>query len=145
MLLYSLESPRHICCGYPLELPQQGDSNEYPHHMFLLRNKQNYPLMITKYPPYLFHCNIGLILLTHYSNDLQYLCRQVSANSVDPDQTVPYQIAPEACSGSTQFTIPSASFRYISVWLNHTEILGGGGGTGHSLYEGGMMLGQMGT
>ena len=24
--------------------------------MFLWRNKQNYPLIITKYPPYLFHC-----------------------------------------------------------------------------------------
>ena len=32
-----------------------GDSNEYPQRMFLWRNKQNYPLIITKYPPYLFH------------------------------------------------------------------------------------------
>ena len=27
----------------------RGDSNEYPQHMFLWRNKQNYPLIITKY------------------------------------------------------------------------------------------------
>ena len=33
----------------------RGDSNEYPQHMFLWRNKQNYPLIITKYPSYLFH------------------------------------------------------------------------------------------
>ena len=32
----------------------QGDSNEYLQHMFLWRNKQNYPLIITKYPSYLF-------------------------------------------------------------------------------------------
>ena len=31
-------------------------TNEYPQHMVLWRNKQNYPLIITKYPPYLFHC-----------------------------------------------------------------------------------------
>ena len=30
-------------------------SNEYPQHMFLWRNKQIYPLIITKYPPCLFH------------------------------------------------------------------------------------------
>ena len=41
---------------YLLESPQQGDSNEYPQHMFLWRNKQIYPLTITKYPPYLSHC-----------------------------------------------------------------------------------------
>ena len=34
----------------------RGDSNEYSQSMFLWRNKQNYPLKITKYPPYLFHC-----------------------------------------------------------------------------------------
>ena len=34
------------------EMPQQGDSNEYPQQMFLWRNKQTYPLIISKYPPY---------------------------------------------------------------------------------------------
>ena len=33
-----------------LESPRQGDSNEYTQHMFLWRNKQNYPLITTKYP-----------------------------------------------------------------------------------------------
>ena len=33
-----------------------GDFNEYPQHMFLWRNKQNYLLIITKYPPYLASC-----------------------------------------------------------------------------------------
>ena len=52
-----------ICCRYSLESPHRGyvvgthrgDSNEYPQHMFLWRNKQNHPLIITTYPPYLFH------------------------------------------------------------------------------------------
>ena len=34
--------------------PRRGDSNEYPQHMFLWRNKENYPSIIIKYPPYLF-------------------------------------------------------------------------------------------
>ena len=37
-----------------IRIAQRGDSNEYPQHMFLWRNKQTYPLIITKYPPYLF-------------------------------------------------------------------------------------------
>ena len=46
---------KNIRCGYSLESPWRGDSNEYPQHIFLWRNKENYPLIITKYPPYLFH------------------------------------------------------------------------------------------
>ena len=30
----------NICCGYSLEVPHQGASNEYPQHMFSLRNKK---------------------------------------------------------------------------------------------------------
>ena len=29
----------NICCGYPLEVPCWGASNDYPQHMFLWRNK----------------------------------------------------------------------------------------------------------
>ena len=38
---------------YSLESPQNrlSDSNEYPQHMFLWRNKQKYPLIITKIIP----------------------------------------------------------------------------------------------
>ena len=34
-------SAQNIDCGYLLELPQQGGSNEYPLSMFLCRNKKN--------------------------------------------------------------------------------------------------------
>ena len=30
----------NICCGYSLEVPQWGTSNEYPQHMFSYRNKK---------------------------------------------------------------------------------------------------------
>ena len=36
-----------MLCGYSLESHRQGVFNEYPQHMFLWRNKQNYPLIIT--------------------------------------------------------------------------------------------------
>ena len=26
---------KNICCGYSLELPRQGDSNEHPQHVFM--------------------------------------------------------------------------------------------------------------
>ena len=39
-------SAQNIDCGYSLEQPRWGDSNEYPQSMFLSRNKKNnvYPL-----------------------------------------------------------------------------------------------------
>ena len=49
---------KNICCGYSLELPR-GDSNEYPQHMFLWRNN---PIIILKYPPYLFHWSMSVLL-----------------------------------------------------------------------------------
>ena len=30
-----------VCCGYTLEAPRRGASNEFPQHMFLWRNKKN--------------------------------------------------------------------------------------------------------
>ena len=34
-------SAQNIVCGYPLEPPRRGGSNEYPQSMFLSRNKKN--------------------------------------------------------------------------------------------------------
>ena len=34
-------SAQNIDCGYPLEQPRQGGSNEYPQSMFFSRNKKN--------------------------------------------------------------------------------------------------------
>ena len=38
-----------ICCGYSLEAPQRGASNEYPQHMFLWKTREKYPRIIIKY------------------------------------------------------------------------------------------------
>ena len=41
MLISFLFLHENICCGYSLEAPRRGASNEYPQHMFLRRNKKN--------------------------------------------------------------------------------------------------------
>ena len=41
MLISFLFLNKNICCGYSLEGPQWGASNEYPQHMFSLRIKKN--------------------------------------------------------------------------------------------------------
>ena len=46
---------KNICCGYSLESPRQGDSNEYPQHMFSWRADEHYPSVIIKYMSYLFY------------------------------------------------------------------------------------------
>ena len=43
-------------------MPHPGDSNEYPQHMFLWRNDENYYSIIIKYPLYLFHCLMTVCL-----------------------------------------------------------------------------------
>ena len=43
----------NICCGYSLEAPRLGASNEYPQHMVLYRSKQKYKYFSTGKVPYL--------------------------------------------------------------------------------------------
>ena len=48
-------SAQNIDCGYSLEPPRQGGSNEYPQSMFLSRNKKNvYPCK----PPF-YYIKVG--------------------------------------------------------------------------------------
>ena len=49
-------SSQNIDCGYSLELPLRGSSNEYPQSMFLSRNKKNnvYPFKLQFY-----HIKVG--------------------------------------------------------------------------------------
>ena len=53
-------SAQNIDCGYSLEPPRQGDSNEYPQSMFLSRNKKKtnnvYPCK-----PQFFYIKVGLM------------------------------------------------------------------------------------
>ena len=50
-------SAQNIDCWYSLELPRRGSSNEYPHSMFLSRNKKNnvYPCK-----PQFYYIKVGL-------------------------------------------------------------------------------------
>ena len=49
-------SAQNIDCGYSLEPPRRGGSNEYPHSMFLSRNKKNnvYPCQ-----PQFYYIKVG--------------------------------------------------------------------------------------
>ena len=49
-------SAQNIDCGYSLEPPQRGGSNEYPQSMFLSRNKKNnvYP-----FKPQFYYIKVG--------------------------------------------------------------------------------------
>ena len=43
--LFFLFLGKNICCGYSVQAPRQGASNEYPQHMFSSRNKKTiYPI-----------------------------------------------------------------------------------------------------
>ena len=48
-----LISHENIHCGYSLEAPRRGASNEYPQHMFLWRNTKNINTFGLKKAPYL--------------------------------------------------------------------------------------------
>ena len=50
-------SAQNIDCGYLLELPHWGSSNEYPQSMFLTRNKENnvYPFK----PQWFYYITVG--------------------------------------------------------------------------------------
>ena len=45
LLIFFLFLHENICCGYSLEAPRQGTSNEYPQHMFSWRNIENIYMM----------------------------------------------------------------------------------------------------
>ena len=47
IFLFLKKKKNNICCGYSLDLPHQGASNEYPQHIFSWRNKKNIYLLPT--------------------------------------------------------------------------------------------------
>ena len=55
-MIFFLFLNENICCGYSLEAPHRGTSNEYPQHMFLLRNKKDITIFRMKKVPYLLLC-----------------------------------------------------------------------------------------
>ena len=101
-MTFFLFLPKNICCGYLLEAPHRGTSNEYPQHMFLGRNKKRImwipPLelsfshkysdtltfVFTFYHTYQKILKKSIRLLDKLSN----ICNGM-AISKDPDQTAP--------------------------------------------------------
>ena len=49
-------SSQNIDCGYSLELPRQGGSNEYPQSMFSSRNKKN---IVYPCKPQFYYIKVG--------------------------------------------------------------------------------------
>ena len=50
ILIFFIFSAQNIDCGYSLEPPQRGGSNEYPQSLFLSRKKNNvYPCKLQFY------------------------------------------------------------------------------------------------
>ena len=47
-VIFFLFLHKNVCCGYSLEAPHQGTSNEYPQHMFSWRNKKKYQYFWTE-------------------------------------------------------------------------------------------------
>ena len=47
---------QNIDCGYSLEPPRRGGSNEYPHSMFLSRNKKN---NVNPFKPQFYYIKVG--------------------------------------------------------------------------------------
>ena len=74
---YSLEPPQrggsneYIDCGYSLEPPQRGGSNEYPQSMFLSRNKKNnvYPCK-----PQFYYIKVGFKGVKIYRHVFVIIC-----------------------------------------------------------------------
>ena len=46
ILVFFLFLQHNICCGYSLELPFQGNSNEYPQLIFLWNVRRNYGKLV---------------------------------------------------------------------------------------------------
>ena len=62
---------KNICCGYSLEVPRWGASNEYPQHMFSLRNKEDISIFRMKKAPYLLLWSLVLL-----NPDMSCICKQ---------------------------------------------------------------------
>ena len=91
VLIFFLFHHENICCGYSLEAPRQGASNEYPQHMFSWRNKKNIYLILTLIYTNGRLCSFNasvqsnLCLTGHYHNTSNL--NILSANSLNTDQT----------------------------------------------------------
>ena len=79
MLIFFLFLHKNICCGYSLEAPRRGASNEYPQHMFSWRNKKN----ILWIPPFI--CSyVNLLPKWATNKDFAPMCKQILSCKRNP-------------------------------------------------------------
>ena len=89
---YYFSLHENICCGYSLEVPRRGTSNEYPQHMFLCRNKKNSHTFWLKKILSGTTQQVHLLrdlLFAKYSLQPIYLDSYPSTNTLDPDENAP--------------------------------------------------------
>ena len=74
-MLWVLQAPQHIYCGYSLEVPQWGTSNEYPQYIFSWKNKKNIYMFGLKNKSTLFGAMLDLTILYFklWTDPLDYL------------------------------------------------------------------------
>ena len=84
-------SSQNIDCGYPLEPPRRGGSNEYPQSMFLRRNKKNnvYPCK-----PQFYYIKVEL-------KGVKIICRNSRTTGTNPHQSVPSVTSQHVASSQT--------------------------------------------
>ena len=90
-IIFSYVSTKNIWCGYSLEAPHQGASNEYPQHMFSRNNKNIFPIP----PPHLELC---LLAVSHL-----FFCRR-SLYQLTPSILMSISCQPEV-GGLTKFSM----------------------------------------
>ena len=80
-MIFFLFLNENIRCGYSLEAPRRGASNEYPQNMFSLRNKKNIGIFQLKKAPYL------LLWFIAQSLSVAHLTADSGVTSLNPSLT----------------------------------------------------------
>ena len=89
-IIFFLFLNKNICCGYSLEAPRRGASNEYPQHMFSWWNKKDISIFWMKKAPYLLLCvkiseilnNRKTILKFTYFTNIYVVCSHFTMGKI---------------------------------------------------------------
>ena len=119
-----LISAQNIDCGYALEPPRRGGSNEYPQSMFwtdIWKISRVFYLKIFRFWRWIFLCIwIGVLSLCKPAHDQTY--NQTCATSEDSDQPVPHTDQSLRWSQEEKNKNPGWMYRLIWV-LAATQVL----------------------
>ena len=110
MLISFLFLHENIHCGYSLEAPRWGASNEYPQHMFSWRNKKN----IMWIPPLICSYAVCLGMFAHPLGVIDRLC---SVNVAIPGPSCS-KLTMSLVNDSLKFTLSDTRIRWNFCWKN---------------------------